>query len=62
MEKETYTLNVFCPNCDFRGKVIISKGTPYSEHPCPQCGIIDLDKDYTYLNEASAPLNDGYSM
>jgi len=44
--EEKYELDVYCQNCDFRGKVSIPKGTPFKEYPCPKCGIIDLEKDY----------------
>ncbi|OHA87739.1 MAG: hypothetical protein A3A96_02085 [Candidatus Zambryskibacteria bacterium RIFCSPLOWO2_01_FULL_39_39] len=47
MDKETYELDVFCKNCDFSGKVLIPKGVSFTEHQCPKCGVVELQKKLT---------------
>lgn len=43
-EKQTYSVDVKCGNCEFSGRVNIPKNTPVSEHPCPECGLKNLSK------------------
>ena len=37
--KETYFVEVKCPNCGWEGSVEIEKGIPVSEAKCPNCGV-----------------------
>jgi hypothetical protein len=42
----SYSLAVYCNNCDYRGKVEIPKGLPVEKQPCPNCEVVSLEKDY----------------
>ncbi len=45
-EKNTYTANVYCKNCDLREAIEIQKGKRIEEIMCPKCGTLDLVKNY----------------
>jgi predicted RNA-binding Zn-ribbon protein involved in translation (DUF1610 family) len=57
IENNTYNLLVFCKNCDFRNKIEIPKGTPIEKHPCPNCGIVDLQKDFNSETDVQSYYN-----
>ncbi len=44
MSEDTYSVNVFCSNCDLRGSVNIPRGVTVEEHKCEQCGNVTLGK------------------
>jgi len=51
-EKETYTLEVECNNCDFVGKTDIPKGSEVEQHPCPNCGTLKLERHFEIITQS----------
>lgn len=46
---ETYTLDLECSNCDWRGPKQIPKGNYYSNEKCEVCGLSTLSRDYRII-------------
>ncbi len=44
MANDTYTLTVYCKNCDYAGDLQIQKGSPLAEAFCPKCQCRTLSK------------------
>jgi predicted RNA-binding Zn-ribbon protein involved in translation (DUF1610 family) len=63
-ESAAYKSKVYCDNCGFSGEVEIQKGKKISERACPQCGTLELKRDFNVdlnTNERSY-FNNGYDL
>lgn len=38
-----YKLKLICRHCDYEGEVTIPQKRPTWDHPCPKCGLYDLE-------------------
>lgn len=54
----TYSIEVACHNCDYRGETQIPKGTPVGGSPCPNCGCQTVAKSLPAVTPA-APASTG---